>query len=113
MKSKMFTEALEKRGIHETVKKISGKPRRVFVGVVTRLQKNLNFDLPSYENKEFKTNMNFENSCNLVTSNSKNIPEVIELQGYKESESPSENEDLQQPEGNSCNFVTTENTSMR
>jgi putative DNA primase/helicase len=83
MKSKMFTEALEKRGIHETVKFVSSKAKRVFSGIITTLQKNLNFNLLSHENKNFHTNMNFENSCNVVMPKNALIPP--EYQEYYET----------------------------
>jgi phage/plasmid-associated DNA primase len=71
MKSKTFTEALEKREIYETVKRIDGKIKRVFKGIVTMLQKNQEFDLLSHEAKNFQSNRENVNSCNIVTSEEK------------------------------------------
>jgi hypothetical protein len=71
MKSKSFTEALEKRGIDEKIKFISRKTRRVFMGIITTLQKNLNSELIPHESQNSNTNQNFVNSCNVVIPDTK------------------------------------------
>ena len=71
MKPKTFSANLEKRGIYETVKLVSGKAKRVFKGIITILQKNPKNDLLSHEEQNFNTNSFFENSCNSVISEPK------------------------------------------
>jgi P4 family phage/plasmid primase-like protien len=72
MRPKTFFEDLEKRGFHEVVRKVEGKANRCFVGLVTKLQKNLNSTLLSREENTKSSNMKNENSCNFVTKPSEN-----------------------------------------
>jgi P4 family phage/plasmid primase-like protien len=75
--TRIFSESLEKRGIFESVKKIEGKARRVFVGItlgeVTRLQKDPNFHITSSGKTNIETNMNSRLFCNPVTGEGENM----------------------------------------
>ncbi|AEF82934.1 phage/plasmid primase, P4 family [Leadbettera azotonutricia ZAS-9] len=67
MKSKTFTNELEKRGIFTKFRKIDGKSTRVFVRENTETQENLNFELILSREKIIETNTDFNNSCVLVS----------------------------------------------
>ncbi|MDR1287110.1 MAG: DUF5906 domain-containing protein [Treponema sp.] len=70
-KTRVFAESLEKRGIFESVKKIEGNAKRVFVGItlgeVTRLQKDPNFHITFSGETNIETNTNSRLFCNRVT----------------------------------------------
>jgi len=73
IKSKLFTEALEKRNIHEKTLSVSDKSTRVFMGIITKLQKKHEFELHSHKQRDFNTNAETGNSCNSVMNETEDI----------------------------------------